>query len=398
MSWGFKTETIQEGKAKLIVPRLDEESGEPLQRLRSKAPVFYNPVMKTNRDTAVLMLRAYQKRAKAPVTVCEPMTGSGVRGIRLLLETHDVDNIVLGDLNPTALRLARENAYINGVGDKIALRELDANLLLALHSYPRGRFNFVDIDPYGSPSPFINSAIMATKNKGIIALTATDMAPLCGVNKRACLRKYGGVSLGGEFCHESALRLLTGHMVRQAAIHEYAARPLFSYYADHYIRAYYMLEKGAKRADRCLTKMGYVKYCPSCLHRETSTDNTGAVCGCGTPMVVGGPLWLGELSDPEYTSAMLEDLKTLEYLRGSKAEKIIRLVHGEHGYPVGFYNIDSLCKRVGVRSIPTKEALDAVALAGYRVTPVHYDGRGFKSDATAEELIEVFKQFKRQDP
>ena len=395
MSRGFPTKTITEGKAKLIVPQLDESSGEPIQHLRSEAPVFYNPVMKTNRDTAVLMLRAYQKQTDHPITICEPMTGSGVRGIRLLLETHEIDNIVLGDLSPSALRLTRENAKLNNLSDRVNLRELDANLLLSLHSYPRGRFDYVDIDPYGTPAPFIDQAIAATKNKGIIALTATDMAPLCGVNKHACLRKYGGMPLNGEFCHETALRLMTGAMVRQATIYEYAATPLFSYYADHSIRAYYRIRKGARRADEQLSQMGYIKYCPSCLHRETSENNMQTKCECGEDMKIGGPLWLGELSDPEYVDVMIDDLENLPYLVGSKAEYIINLVQGEQGYPVGFFIIDSFCKQVGVKSIATDEALDAIKNSGYDVTRVHYDPRGFKTTATTSELLEVFKQFKK---
>jgi tRNA (guanine26-N2/guanine27-N2)-dimethyltransferase len=349
MSSGYQTKTIQEGKAKLIVPKLDVDSGEPVQHLRSLAPVFYNPVMKTNRDTAVLMLRAYQRNTDHPITVCEPMTGSGVRGIRLLLEAHEIESMVLGDLNPSALRLARENAQMNGVSERLSLRELDASLLLNLHSYPFGRFDYVDIDPYGSPSTFIDSAIMATKNHGIIALTATDMAPLCGVNKNACLRKYGGMPLNGDFCHETALRLLTGAMVRHSAVYEYGATPLFSYYADHYVRAYFRLDRGAKLADSLLEQLGYIRYCPTCQHRETSQSNAETQCSCGEQMKIGGPLWLGELSDPDYMSAMIDDLVELEYLSGSKAESIIHLALGEIGYPVGFYIIDSLCRQVGVK-------------------------------------------------
>ena len=395
MSEGFPTKTITEGKARIIVPRLDESSGEPIQHLRSMAPVFYNPVMKTNRDTAVLMLRAYQNRTSHPVTVCEPMTGSGVRGVRLLLEAHEIDSIVLGDLSPSALRLARENAGLNGLVDRVNLRELDANLLLSLHSYPRGRFDYVDIDPYGTPAPFIDQAIMATKNRGIVALTATDMAPLCGVNKRACLRKYGGMPINGMFCHETAVRLMTGLMMRQAAIYEYGVTPLFSYYADHYIRGYYRIRKGARRSDACLEQMGYIKYCPVCHHRETSDNNAEAICVCGEKMSVGGPVWLGELSDPEYTGAMLDDISELSYLMGSKAEQLVQLVAGEYGYPVGFYIIDAFCKQVGVKSIATETALEAISSAGYRVTRIHYDPRGFKTDATASELVEVFNQFKK---
>ena len=94
MSIGYPTEIIKEGKADLIIPLLNMTSGEPIQHLRSEAPVFYNPLMKTNRDTAVLLLRVYQKKIDHPVKVCEPMTGSGVRGIRFLLETYQIENIV----------------------------------------------------------------------------------------------------------------------------------------------------------------------------------------------------------------------------------------------------------------------------------------------------------------
>ena len=393
MNSGYQTETTQEGKARLVVPRLDAESGEPIQRLRSQSPVFYNPVMKTNRDTAVLMLRAYQRNTKHPITICEPMTGSGVRGIRLLLEAYKIESIVLGDLNPSALRLARENAQKNGVAERLNLRELDACLLLNLHSYPFGRFDYVDIDPYGSPSTFIDSAIMATKNHGIIALTATDMAPLCGVNKKACLRKYGGIPLKSDFCHETAIRLLTGAMIRHAAIYEYGATPLFSYYADHYIRAYFRIDKGAKRADNLLEKMGYIKYCPVCMHREISMDNAELLCSCGEELKIGGPLWLGVLSDPEYMQSMVDDLAELYYLHGTKAESIIRLVQREYGYPVSFYIIDALCKQAGVKSIGTNTALEAIKSAGFNVTKIHYNPRGFKTDASAPQLAEIFKQF-----
>ncbi|MCW4014186.1 MAG: hypothetical protein NWF07_14535, partial [Candidatus Bathyarchaeota archaeon] len=149
------------------------------------------------------------------------------------------------------------------------------------------------------------------------------------------------------------------------------------------------------RADQQLEKMGYIKYCPVCHHRETSENNMETLCMCGEPMKVGGPLWLGELSDQVYTCAMIEDLYDLPYLADTKAESIIRLVQEEYGYPVGFFIIDYICKLVGVKSIATDDALDAIKNAGYQVTRVHYDPRGFKTTATATELLEVFKGFKK---
>jgi len=245
MAVGFPVEEVTEGWARVLVPRLDGSTGVPEQRLRSMAPVFYNPVMKTNRDTAVLVLRAHQRLVGRGVAACEPMAGSGVRGIRLALEAEGVERVVMGDLSPTAVRLGELNAERNGVSDRVGFRLLDANLLLALHCYPGGRFDYVDVDPYGSPAPFMDTAVRSVNNKGVAAFTATDMAPLCGVNPKACLRKYGAAPLAGSFCHETAVRLVTGAVVRTAAVHERAATPLFSCYSDHYVRVYCRLDSQA---------------------------------------------------------------------------------------------------------------------------------------------------------
>ncbi len=391
MSLGYPVESVTEGLATLQVPRLNPDSDIHIQRQMSEAPVFYNPVQRTNRDTAVLALRVYQKRVGRGVDVCEPMTGTGVRGIRFVLETHAINSLVLGDLNPSALALARVNVNLNGLGERVKLRHLDANLLMALHTFPFGRFDYIDVDPFGSPTGFIDSAIRATKNHGVIALTATDMATLCGVNEGACRRKYGGSPLQGEFCHETAIRLLTSAIVRQGAIHEYGVTPLFSYYADHYVRGYYRIDKGARRVEAQLNQIGFIKYCPHCLHRLTSMDNAPENCLCGEKMRIGGPLWLGELSEKKYLEEMMVESDTLGQFRGTKAESILRLAFGEMGLPVGFYDIDKVCKLVSVKSISTIEVHKTIREAGFKVAPTHYGPRTLKTDATISDLTEIFK-------
>jgi tRNA (guanine26-N2/guanine27-N2)-dimethyltransferase len=386
----FPTKEVVEGKARILVPTL-ENSKEPLERLRAKAPVFYNPVQVTNRDTAVLAVNALSQRIDHPLKVCEPMCGSGVRGVRLALEHNEVESVVMSDLSPSAIQLAMINACRNSISDKIKLRLLDANLLLSLHGYPGGRFDYVDVDPYGSPVTFIESAIRATKKNGLLALTATDMAPLCGVNPSACLRKYGARPLHSEFCHETALRILCASTIRHAAVYETVANPVFSYYADHYIRAYFTLEHGARRVDENLRKMGYIKYCPRCLHRFTSSDGEKEECEvCREVLKVGGPVWLGELSEPEFTAQMIE-ASTETGLDKSRAVEILNLVKNEAGFPVSFYSIDRLCSLAGVKSIPTEEFHKRVKEAGHRVTQTHFEERTIKSDATACELKKILE-------
>jgi tRNA (guanine26-N2/guanine27-N2)-dimethyltransferase len=389
---GFPTVEVKEGRARILVPQLDTSSGEPLQRLMGSAPVFYNPVMATNRDTAVLAFRAHT-RGLGEVTACEPMCGTGVRGVRLALEAEGVQRVVMGDLSPTALKVAYANAALNDVSHIVRLRLLDANLLMSLHGYPGGKFEYVDVDPYGSPTPFIDPAVTATENHGLLAVTATDMAPLCGVNQKACLRKYGGRPLHGDLCHEVAVRLVSGALIRRSAIHELAATPVFSYYADHYVRVYVRLDKGAKLADKALEKLGYIKYCHICLYRETSNDNKIDVCPlCGGEMQVGGPMWMGELAEEKFTEEMADEARVLEHMAHSRASRLINRVKAEIGYDPGFYEIDRICGLVGAPSIPTDEAIRRLRDTGFKVTVSHFSNRAIKTDAGIEDLRRLFRR------
>lgn len=44
-------------------------------------------------------------------------------------------------------------------------------------------FDVVDLDPYGTPAMFLDSAMQSVKDGGLMLVTATDMAVLCGNNK-----------------------------------------------------------------------------------------------------------------------------------------------------------------------------------------------------------------------
>ena len=93
---GFPTEIVQEGEVKVLVPKLEEFVKLPSEYAPSKAPVFYNPVMELNRDFAVLVLQAYQRMVNREISVCEPLAGCGIRGIRFVAEVEGVKKAVDG--------------------------------------------------------------------------------------------------------------------------------------------------------------------------------------------------------------------------------------------------------------------------------------------------------------
>ena len=64
------------------------------------------------------------------------------------------------------------------------------------------RFDVIDLDPYGSPAEFLDGAVQSVGDGGMLAVTCTDMAVLCGNHSEACYAKYGCMPLKGKFCHE----------------------------------------------------------------------------------------------------------------------------------------------------------------------------------------------------
>jgi tRNA (guanine26-N2/guanine27-N2)-dimethyltransferase len=206
----FPSEIVKEGKSAVLVPKLAAFKTQPSDYAPSKAPVFYNPVMELNRDIAVLAVQAYQHAVDRDITVCEPLTSTGIRGVRFAAEIHGVKNVLIGDINQRAFNLAKHNVHLNELTERVDVEHKDANCLLSCHSAPQKRFDVVDVDPFGSPVPYLDSAVRALRNRGILAVTATDMAPLCGVHAKVCIRKYGGKPLRTEYCQELAVRLLTG--------------------------------------------------------------------------------------------------------------------------------------------------------------------------------------------
>ena len=325
LSFPYPTETVVEGAASILVPKLSLYAKDA-QYVPSLAPVFYNPRMRLNRDIAVLVLRAFQRRLGRALRVGEPLAGCGIRGIRLAREIAEVESIALNDLNPSAARLTERNIADNSVAGKVTVTNLDANTFLALRAAPKQRFDAVDVDPYGSPAPFLESALRALSNKGLLAATATDTAPLCGVNPKACLRKYQGKPLRTEYCRELGIRLILNAIVLTAARHDLGTRVLLTHATDHYLRVYVQVTHGAQRADASIDQLGYVVHCFHCLYRSWTHGLTALLdleCPvCGERMNYAGPLWLGPLVEGEFCKEMLDDAE--DALLESRASRLLR--------------------------------------------------------------------------
>ena len=393
MNFGFPTEVVKEGQVSVVVPKLAAYVKEAWEYAPSKAPVFYNPVMELNRDLAVLAMQTYQKNLRREISVCEPLAGCGIRGIRFAVEVEGVRKIFVNDINPEAAKLAHFNVERNKLASSVLVANEDANLFLSRYAAPRKRFDYIDVDPFGSPVPYLDAALRALRNGGLLALTATDMAPLCGVHPNACVRKYGGKPLRTEYCHELAVRLLVGCLTMMAAKHEIGIEVLFSHSTDHYIRVYAVVRYGARLADKSVRMMGYVLHCFSCFHRETSRGIISPLkqgCAeCGSKLNVAGPLWLGKIADESFCSAVKKEVDGRGLKQEKRILKLISLVQDEAEAPVAYYVVDKICDKLNLSVPPLMKVIDGVRRAGFQAVLTHFNSRGVKTDAPATVVKEI---------
>ena len=157
--------------------------------ITKKDEVFYNPKMKMNRDISVIALNVFQGTRDRDIVVGDMLSATGIRGIRYCLECKNIKSIIFNDLNPNAIKLINENITLNKIKNATVL-SLDACEALSRYKF---LIDYVDIDPFGSPIQFLDSAARAVSNKGLLGVTATDTAPLSGTYPRAALRKYGAI-------------------------------------------------------------------------------------------------------------------------------------------------------------------------------------------------------------
>jgi len=393
LSLDFPTEVAKEGSVSVIVPKLEAYVKEAWEYAPSKAPVFFNPIMELNRDLAVLALQAYQRMAGREVSVCEPLAGCGVRGIRFAMEVKGIRKIVLGDLNPKAVELAQLNLKRNKLTKRISVVNEDANLLLSRHAAPRKRFDFIDVDPFGSPVPYLDSAVRALRDGGLLALTATDMAPLCGVHPRASIRKYGGRSLRTEYCHELALRLLIGCLAMTAAKHEIGIEVMFSHSTNHYVRVYAFAQHGARKGDNGIQRMGYVLHCFACLHRETRKGIISPLkrkCKeCGSTLSVAGPLWLGKISQEKFCASMKREVAGRNLKQQKEILRLLSLIQNEAEGPATYYVTDKICRKLNLSTPPLIKVINEIKEEGFHATSTHFNRKGFKTEAPAGVIKEI---------
>jgi tRNA (guanine26-N2/guanine27-N2)-dimethyltransferase len=344
-----------------------------------KLPAFFNPRGKLVRDVSLVCYRAFANRfaKKTGLTFADSLAGVGSRGLRFASEVPSCERVFLNDVNSVALDCARRSAEMNGLADKCIISESDACAFLVAR-FPSGgeRFDMVDVDPFGTPSPFVDCALRGTKHGGLISLSATDSAVLCGVYPDVARAKYLGSSLRTDYCHEMGIRLMFGLLAMCAIRFESGIEPLFSHHDLHYFRIYAMLKVGNSRAREAQSKLGYVLHCFRCGFRATSPNLETRECphcpGMGKKLALGGPCWIGNIQERSFVRACAN----LE----ESSSRVSLLFRDELDLPL-YYNLDELSHDLSTRTPSIQGVIEELNSRGFSAGRTRLNPKALRTDA-----------------
>ncbi len=346
---------IKEGKAEVFV-----FEGE---KISSELPVFYNPFMKVNRDFSTALVKVYRDEIKKPVRLLDGFSASGIAGIRYGLESlREEDEIVFNDKNPKAIELIEKNIELNKIKQKYQIRNQDVKKLLL-----EEKFDIIDIDPFGTPSPFIELAAISSKKNSLVLITSTDTAPLEGTYPLSCFRKYGIKSFRTHFSKELGIRILITAIIRDFAKHEKAFVPIFSLSHRHFFRVAGIV-KSKGEIKNLLNNFGYLSYCEKCGRWYLDIEKQ---CKCGKKTKITGPLYLGNLWDENF----VEKLEVEE-------TKILNIIKEESKINIPFYYNTHKIYKGNVPKV--EDIIERLRKEGYVASRTHFDPNGIRTNA---ELI-----------
>lgn len=368
-----------EGQTRLLVPRLSLTAKVP-----PKTPAFFNPSAKLNRDLSILAYRAFLPRLKEK-TFADAFTGVGARALRVAVEVPDMEQVYGNDVNPTAIETAKQAAALNSVSGKCHFCIDEVCKFLLRGTEAGERFGIVDLDPFGTPAKHIDCVLRAVLDDGLISITATDTAVLCGIYPEVCLRRYYGRPLNNSYGNETAMRLLTSLIALTSSRLELAIKPVFAHSTMHYMRVYATVSVSSSEANNVYNNIGYIMHCFQCGHRTAVQEfDSSKKCElCHSKLKIGGQLWTGALCDREFVAKMSEGAER-------QHKKILDAAIEEIGVPY-YFRADEISSRLKTNPYSVQKIIEKLRASGYMASRTPLNTGAFKTDARIDQILQVLK-------
>ncbi|MEM2121221.1 MAG: hypothetical protein QXU20_01000 [Candidatus Woesearchaeota archaeon] len=366
-----------------------------------KGFVFYNPLMRINRDFSVLLLKAINEFYDKELNVLELMAASGIRALRFALQTR-IKSLEVNDISKECYETIIKNFEMNSIPkekmDKIRFHNLEANSLLLKSS----SFDYIQIDPFDNLYKFIDLSLRRIKRGGILGLTTTDTATLSGTYKETCIRRYCSKPLVEDFKHEFGLRIIIKDLQTIASKKDIFLKPILCYYYKHHYGLFFSVEKSKKKSNSVFEKHNYLLYCKKCSNRKI-TDyvfsdnvlfNTNVCDFCSSKLDFYGSFYSGFLCDQELLSKInIVSEKMKEEIIDKETKKILALLIEENRINVPFtFNTHLLAKKHKLNLIPLEKIIRNLKENGFEASRTHFEGNSLRTNAELKDVLKAMNK------
>jgi tRNA (guanine26-N2/guanine27-N2)-dimethyltransferase len=367
-----------EGETMLVVPYSSLTA-----KVLPKVPAFFNPAAKFNRDLSILAYNAFAHSSEKK-TFADSFTGIGARALRVAVEVPEIEQIYCNDINSVAIESAKKAAKLNCVTDKCYF-SIDEVCKFLLKGDKEGtRFSIVDLDPFGTPAKYVDCMLRAVLDGGLVSITATDTAVLCGKYPKVCLRRYYGRPLNNSYGNETAIRLLISLIALTSSRLELAIKPLFVHATMHYLRIYARVSVSSSQANDVYDNIGYIMHCFQCGHRFTTKEYRNDKCElCNNSLAIGGQLWTGPLHDKEFIKKMLEQSPD------RRCKKLLEASEEEVSEIPYYFRTDEISAKLKTNTHSVESVIEKLRSAGFVGSKASLNTSAFKTDARIDILLNV---------
>ncbi|KAJ4378177.1 RNA methyltransferase tRNA(m5U54)methyltransferase [Neocucurbitaria cava] len=389
-----------------------------------------------------------------PFSILDALSATGLRALRYAQEIPFATSITANDMSQKAVDSIGLNVRHNKLQEKITANT--GNAIAYMYSFcDKNGYDVIDLDPYGTAAPFIDSAIQAINDDGLLCVTCTDSAIFASHGYlEKTYSQYGGLPFKGEPCHEGGLRLILHAIASSAARYGMAIEPLLSLSIDYYIRVFVRVRKSPNDVKLLAGKTMIVYHCesgcgawstqflarnkviknkkgdPFYKHGFAQGPSADSHCQhCGFKTHLSGPMYGGPLHNVGFIERVLAQLNEVDREIYPTADRIEGMLHtaleeitfgskqetsngaqktqvldplipkadpAEIDHHPFFFIPSSISKIIHCSSPPLASLRGALRHAGFRVTMSHCKPGSIKTDASWKDIWHIMLEWVRQ--
>ncbi|KAK2952522.1 putative tRNA (guanine26-N2/guanine27-N2)-dimethyltransferase [Blattamonas nauphoetae] len=385
------------------------------------------------------------------LSLLDALAASGLRALRYFSEIPQIHTATANDFDEDAVKAINDNITLNNFDrNRFHAHQGDATFFMNSAKNSHQYFDIIDLDPYGTAAPFLDSAILCLSEGGFLSVTCTDMGVLAGNHVDACFNKYGVVPHKAKYCHEMAIRILLSCVAQHAARHGKYIVPLMSLSVDFYVRCFLRVFTSPSKSKNTACKLSHMYQCNTCpafwlqplaqctISNKSQRDQRkhagedihvtykykvvpsfpfdfnvvdGEIrCGCCHygRILSGGPIWSERIHDPVFVQKMVAILRVADDGTGTNIPPIqpifqtkkrmlgtLGVIGRELEDNPFYYSFHDLCGFF--RMSPVSPMLLAIFLIqnGYKVSNSHTAPVHIKTSAPPQVVFDFFRHIIR---